>query len=153
MAKFAWCSILRTLPSHIHHNDFAQLDINSLRSTDLNSFFILLIQPPLDRDLRFNLLCFNSHISLKRLISQIPGIYCFYCFLFAEIARANGGSDIEEAVITVPLHFNDEQKTATRYSIIVCNNQQWIKQHISLWMLLSICSSVNQLASQFLENT
>ncbi|KAJ7383631.1 Heat shock 70 kDa protein 14 [Desmophyllum pertusum] len=31
-----------------------------------------------------------------------------------EIARANGGSDIEEAVITVPLHFNDEQRAATR---------------------------------------
>lgn len=37
--------------------------------------------------------------------------------LFSEIAQANGGNDIEEAVITVPLHFNDEQRTAMRYSV------------------------------------
>lgn len=37
------------------------------------------------------------------------------CFHFTEIAQANGGNDIEEAVITVPLHFSDEQKTAIRY--------------------------------------
>ena len=39
------------------------------------------------------------------------------CFLFTEIAQANGGNDIEEAVITVPFHFNDEQRAAIRYSI------------------------------------
>ncbi|XP_044172882.1 heat shock 70 kDa protein 14-like [Acropora millepora] len=31
-----------------------------------------------------------------------------------EIAQANGGNDIDEAVITVPFHFNDKQRTATR---------------------------------------
>ncbi|XP_020606283.1 heat shock 70 kDa protein 14-B-like [Orbicella faveolata] len=31
-----------------------------------------------------------------------------------EIAQANGGNDIEEAVITIPLHFNDEQRAAIR---------------------------------------
>lgn len=34
-----------------------------------------------------------------------------------EIAQAKGGNDIEEAVITVPFHFSDEQRTAMRYSI------------------------------------
>lgn len=31
-----------------------------------------------------------------------------------EIAQANGGNDIEDAVITVPLHFSDEQRVAMR---------------------------------------
>lgn len=35
--------------------------------------------------------------------------------LFLEIAQANGGNDIEDAVITVPLHFSDEQRVAMRY--------------------------------------
>lgn len=43
------------------------------------------------------------------------------CFLFTEIAQANGGNDIEEAVITVPLHFNDEQRAAIRYFINIFN--------------------------------
>lgn len=40
-------------------------------------------------------------------------------FLFTEIARANGGNDIEEAVITIPLHFNDEQRAAIKYFISI----------------------------------
>ena len=39
--------------------------------------------------------------------------------LFLEIAQANGGNDIEDAVITVPLHFSDEQRVAMRYIIII----------------------------------
>lgn len=31
-----------------------------------------------------------------------------------EISQANGGNDIEEAVITTPLHFTHEQKTEIR---------------------------------------
>ena len=43
------------------------------------------------------------------------------CFLFTEIAQANGGNDVEEAVITVPLHFSDKQRTAIRYFINIVN--------------------------------
>ena len=43
------------------------------------------------------------------------------CFLFTEIAQANGGNDVEEAVITVPLHFSDKQRTAIRYFINTVN--------------------------------
>ena len=39
--------------------------------------------------------------------------------MFSEIAQGNSGSEIDEAVITVPLHFSDEQRTAMRYSIFV----------------------------------
>ena len=35
--------------------------------------------------------------------------------LLPEIAQAKGGNDIEEAVITVPFHFSDDQRTAMRY--------------------------------------
>lgn len=38
----------------------------------------------------------------------------FLNVLLSEIARANGGNGISEAVITVPFHFSDEQKTAMR---------------------------------------
>ena len=43
-------------------------------------------------------------------------MYFVDCF-FPEIAQANGGNDIEEAVITVPLHFNEDQRAAIRYFI------------------------------------
>lgn len=40
--------------------------------------------------------------------------------LFLEIAQANGGNDIEDAVITVPLHLSDEQRVAMRYILFIC---------------------------------
>ena len=46
--------------------------------------------------------------------------FCWEIPIFTEIAQANGGNDIEEAVITAPLHFSDEQRTAMRYSNIHC---------------------------------
>ena len=51
----------------------------------------------------------------------VRGIYFVDCFLFTEIAQANGGNDVEEAVITVPLHFSDKQRTAIRYFINIVN--------------------------------
>ena len=55
-------------------------------------------------DLFYWLNCYNFYFTV---------FFCFVLF-FKEIAQANGGNDIEEAVITAPLHFNDEQKTEIR---------------------------------------
>ena len=55
---------------------------------------------------------------LNWIVNQSIHIYRFFWHNFtvlpSEIAQANGGNDIDEAVITVPFHFNDKQRTATR---------------------------------------
>ena len=71
---------------------------------------------------------FVSNCSPKPWPRFIEKVYCAIyltcvssskCVLFLEIAQANGGNDITDAVITVPLHFSDEQRVAMRYIIII----------------------------------
>lgn len=65
-----------------------------------------------------SLLEWDINFILKCLITFIACLWQFEFrdfFICTEISQANGGNDIEEAVITAPLHFSNEQKTEIRW--------------------------------------
>lgn len=79
---------------------------------------------------------------LNWIVNQSIHIYRFFWHNFtvlpSEIAQANGGNDIDEAVITVPFHFNDKQRTATRLvGQTRINSISWL-------VINSVCVWINQ---------
>lgn len=75
---------------------------------------------------------------IELLINFYSHLYYFKQFhvLPSEIAQANGGNDIDEAVITVPFHFDDKQRTATRLvSQTRINSVDWLViNSVSRWI-------------------
>ncbi|XP_068710647.1 heat shock 70 kDa protein 14-B-like [Montipora foliosa] len=58
--------------------------------------------------------CFKVEMNEKPTLFSPKEVVSMIFKKMLEIARANGGNGISEAVITVPFHFSDEQKTAMR---------------------------------------
>lgn len=57
----------------------------------------------------------TSYWSVWSLLLHVCDNLSLETFICTEISQANGGNDIEEAVITAPLHFSNEQKTEIRW--------------------------------------
>ena len=69
---------------------------------------------------------------IELLINLFTFFWHNFTVLPSEIAQANGGNDIDEAVITVPFHFNDKQRTATR--LVGSNNSN------CTWHFVFLCT-------------
>lgn len=102
-------------------NGWSALDVNALTWNPVYisyNFVIFLtridypwltLPPYLSGDFNFILKCLITFIAF---LWQFEFRDFFIC---TEISQANGGNDIEEAVITAPLHFSNEQKTEIRW--------------------------------------